>query len=88
MAHKVAGGSRASQKGNVAGKRLGVKIYGGQVIKNGQIILRQRGSKFLSGVGVGMGKDFTLFAMKDGVVKFSKNSKGRTVVCVEEASVS
>lgn len=85
MAHKVAGGSRAAQKGNVAGKRLGVKIYGGQIIKTGQIILRQRGSKFLASLGVGMGKDFTLFAMKNGVVKFSKNSKGRTVVCVDDA---
>lgn len=52
------------------GKRLGVKIFGGQQIKTGQIILRQRGTKYHPGDGVGIGRDHTLFALKDGVVKF------------------
>lgn len=88
MAHKVAGGSKARQKGNVAGKRLGVKKYGGELIKTGQIILRQRGTKFLPGKNVGLGKDFTIFAMKNGVVEFKKNSKQRTVVLVKELVAS
>lgn len=85
MAHKVAGGSRASQKGNVAGKRLGLKKFGGQIVKIGQIILRQRGTKYLPGLNVGLGKDYTIFARKVGVVTFSKNSKQRTVVSVTES---
>ncbi len=68
MAHKKAGGSKAKQGGNVAGKRLGFKIYGGEKISNGQIILRQRGTTFHEGEGVGRGRDHTLFALKDGVV--------------------
>lgn len=68
MAHKKAGGSKARQGGNVAGKRLGFKIYGGEKISNGQIILRQRGTSFHEGEGVGRGRDHTLFALKDGVV--------------------
>ncbi len=83
MAHKVAGGSKASQKGNVQGKRLGIKKFGGQIVKVGQIILRQRGTKFLPGLNVGLGKDFTIFARKDGVVTFTKNYKKRTVVNVD-----
>ena len=83
MAHKVAGGSKASQKGNVAGKRLGVKKFGGQFVKIGQIILRQRGTKFLPGLNVGLGRDFTIFARKEGIVSFTKNSKKRTVVSVK-----
>jgi large subunit ribosomal protein L27 len=54
------------------GKRLGVKIYGGQKIKVGQIIVRQRGTKFHPGIGVGMGRDHTLFALKKGKVDFSQ----------------
>ena len=88
MAHKVAGGSKARQKGNVAGKRLGVKKYGGELIKTGQIILRQRGTKFLPGKNVGLGKDYTIFAMKNGIVEFKKNSKQRTVVLVKELVAS
>ena len=84
MAHKVAGGSKATQKGNVAGKRLGIKKFGGQVVKIGQIILRQRGTKILPGLNVGLGRDFTIFALKDGVVTFSKNYKQRTVVSVKQ----
>lgn len=83
MAHTKSGGSKARQGGNVAGKRLGVKIYGGQKIKAGQIIVRQRGAKFHAGDNVGMGKDFTLFAKKKGVVQFfDKTSKKKAIKIV------
>ncbi len=70
MAHKKAGGAKARQGGNVAGKRLGVKIYGGQKVRVGSIIVRQRGTVFKPGKNVGLGRDHTLFALKDGAVKF------------------
>lgn len=82
MAHKKAGGSKASQKGNVSGKRLGFKISGGSVIKTGQIIVRQRGTKFHPGEGVGLGRDHTIFAMKDGSVQI-KTKIGKTVIEVK-----
>lgn len=69
MAHVKSGGA-ARQHHQRAGKRLGVKIYGGQVVKAGQIIVRQRGADFHPGVNVERGRDFTLFAMKDGKVVF------------------
>ncbi|HOJ92298.1 MAG TPA: 50S ribosomal protein L27 [Dictyoglomaceae bacterium] len=70
MAHKKAGG--ASRNGRDSNpKWLGVKKYEGEVVEAGNIIIRQRGTKFYPGVNVGMGKDFTLFALKPGVVKFS-----------------
>jgi len=69
MAHKKAGGSSRNGRDS-EGKRLGVKLYGGQVVKPGNIIVRQRGTKFHAGVGVGMGKDHTLFAKIAGVLKF------------------
>jgi large subunit ribosomal protein L27 len=83
MAKHKAGGSRAAQKGNVAGKRLGLKVYGGQVIKAGQIILRQRGTKYLAGLNVGIGRDHTLFSRVDGVVEFSKNSTKKVIASVK-----
>lgn len=86
MAHKVSGGSKATQKGNVSGKRLGLKIYGDQLVKAGQIILRQRGTPYLNGVNTGLGKDHTIFSKIAGVVKFYKNSLGRTVVRVDKVS--
>lgn len=70
MAHKTAAASRARQKGNVSGKRLGVKIADGQFVKTGQIIVRQRGRRFIPGENVKMGRDFTLYSMTNGVVKF------------------
>lgn len=70
MAHKTAAASRARQKGNVSGKRLGVKLADGQSVKTGQIIVRQRGRKFIPGENVKMGRDFTLYSMADGIVKF------------------
>lgn len=69
MAHKKAGGSKAKQGGNVAGKRRGFKIYGGEKVSTGQVILRQVGTTFHEGVGVGRGRDHTLFALNDGIVK-------------------
>ena len=66
-------------------KRLGVKIYGGQAIIAGNIIVRQRGTVHHPGTNVGMGKDHTLFALKDGVVKFQKGRKNRSFVSVEES---
>jgi len=69
MAHVKAGGVAKGNKDS-QGRRLGVKIYGGQVVMPGNIIIRQRGSKFRPGTGVGMGKDHTLFAVSSGRVKF------------------
>ena len=69
MAHKKAGGSTRNGRDSEA-KRLGVKMYGGQAIKAGNIIVRQRGTQFHAGYGVGMGKDHTLFALVDGKVQF------------------
>ncbi|HSX58175.1 MAG TPA: 50S ribosomal protein L27 [Candidatus Saccharimonadales bacterium] len=79
MAHKKAGGSKARQGGNVAGKRLGFKIYGGEKVKNGQVILRQRGTAFHEGDGVGRGRDHTLFAKIDGKVNMKVRSGKRIV---------
>ena len=78
MAKKKTGGS-SKQYTTRLGKRLGVKIFGGQKIKTGQIIVRQRGTAFKAGAGVGVGKDFSLFALKDGVVEF-KTQRGRKIV--------
>ena len=69
MAHKKAGGSSRNGRDSIS-KRLGVKRYGGELIRAGNIIVRQRGSKFHPGTNVGMGNDYTLFAIADGHVKF------------------
>ncbi|MEZ0199766.1 50S ribosomal protein L27, partial [Pseudomonas qingdaonensis] len=74
MAHKKAGGSTRNGRDSES-KRLGVKMYGGQVIKPGNIIVRQRGTEFHAGYGVGMGKDHTLFAKIEGVIKFEKKGE-------------
>lgn len=71
MAHKKAGGSTRLGRDSQA-KRLGVKVYGGQAITAGSIIIRQRGNKFRPGENVGQGSDDTLFALKDGTVQFSE----------------
>ena len=73
MAHKKAGGSTSNGRDSQA-KRLGVKIFGGQIAKAGNIIVRQRGTKFHPGTNVGMGKDHTLFALTNGKVQFVENS--------------
>ena len=71
MAHKKGQGTSSNGRDSVS-KRLGVKVYGGQSILAGGIIVRQRGTKIHAGENVGTGRDFTLFALKDGVVKFDK----------------
>jgi large subunit ribosomal protein L27 len=83
MAHTKAGGS-TRQKGNRRGKRLGVKMYGGQKVINGNILIRQKGSSVHAGSGVKMGKDFTLYAIQSGVVKFLKR-QGRKFISVQSA---
>ena len=77
MAHKKAGGSSRNGRDS-AGRRLGVKIFGGQSVIAGNIIIRQRGTKMFPGEGVGMGKDHTIFATSEGRVQFKKGLKGRT----------
>ncbi len=85
MAHKKAGGSTRNGRDSES-KRLGVKLFGGQAVPAGSIIVRQRGTRFHAGVNVGIGKDHTLFAKADGVVKFAvKGPKKRTFVSVEAA---
>jgi len=84
MAHKKAGGSKARQQGNVAGKRLGVKLYGGSTVKTGQIIVRQRGREFIPGKNVKMGKDFTIFSLINGIVKFVFATKSKKQIIVEQ----
>jgi large subunit ribosomal protein L27 len=87
MSHVKAGGAtkQHSQKKR-KGKRLGVKLFGGQAVKIGQIIARQRGAKFHAGENTKQGKDFTLFAMQDGFVKFKK-LKGKNYVDVVAKNV-
>ena len=80
MAHKKAGGSSRNGR-DTAGRRLGVKVSGGQAALAGNIIIRQRGTKFHPGENVGLGRDFTLFAVADGFVKFETRG-GRKLVSV------
>ena len=82
MAHKKAGGSSRNGRDS-AGKRLGVKKFGGEAVIPGNIIIRQRGTKWYPGAGVGMGKDHTLFALLEGRVRFHKGLKGRTYAAIE-----
>jgi large subunit ribosomal protein L27 len=84
MAHKKAGGSSRNGRDS-AGQRRGVKRFGGQQVLAGNILVRQLGTRFHPGDGVGMGRDYTLFALIDGVVKFEKyqrNKKVRTRILV------
>jgi large subunit ribosomal protein L27 len=81
MAHKKAGGSSRNGRDS-AGRRLGVKLFGGQIAIPGNIICRQRGTKWFPGEGVGMGTDHTIFATVEGRVTFKKGLKGRTFISV------
>ncbi len=81
MAHKKGEGSVKNGRDSNS-KRLGVKIFGGQPAINGNIILRQRGTEYHPGKNVGVGKDFTLFALTDGLVEFKKGKQNRTFVSV------
>ena len=82
MAHKKGAGSSRNGRESES-KRLGVKIYGGQTVIAGNIIIRQRGTKHHPGVNVGMGKDHTIYALVNGTVKFKKGRKDRSYVSVE-----
>ncbi len=82
MAHKKAGGSSRNGRDS-AGRRLGVKKFGSEAVIAGNIIVRQRGTKFYPGTNVGIGKDHTLFALEDGVVRFHKGKQDRKYVSVD-----
>ena len=85
MAHKKAAGFTRNGRDSES-KRLGVKLYGGQAATAGNIIVRQRGTRFHAGTGVGVGRDYTLFALNDGVVKFeTKGPKNRKFVSIVSA---
>ena len=83
MAHKKAGGSTRNGRDS-AGRRLGVKKFGGEVVVPGNIIIRQRGTKYHPGKNVSIGKDHTIFAIKEGVVSFEKKSGSRSFVNVDK----
>jgi large subunit ribosomal protein L27 len=84
MAHKKAGGSSRNGRDS-AGKRLGVKKYGGERVIPGNIIVRQRGTKWHPGTNVGMGRDYTIYAMAEGQVRFRKSGE-RTYISVDVAA--
>jgi large subunit ribosomal protein L27 len=85
MAHKKAGGSSRNGRDS-AGRRLGVKKFGGEVVVPGMIIVRQRGTKFHPGTGVGIGLDHTIFATVGGSVEFQHKANGKTYITVAAAA--
>jgi large subunit ribosomal protein L27 len=85
MAHKKGGGSSRNGRDSES-KRLGVKKFGGEIVHSGNIIVRQRGTKIKPGLNVGLGKDYTIFATMDGVVKFETIRDGRKRVSVIPAA--
>jgi large subunit ribosomal protein L27 len=87
MAHKKAGGSSRNGR-DTAGRRLGVKKFGGEAVIAGNIIIRQRGTKWHPGAGVGMGVDHTLFALVDGTVAFKTRANDKTFVSVTPAEAA
>ena len=82
MAHKKAGGSSRNGRDS-AGRRLGVKRYEGEIVLSGNILVRQRGTKFYPGRNVGVGRDHTLFATTDGKVSFAQKAQGKMYVSVD-----
>ena len=84
MAHKKAGGSSRNGRDS-AGQRLGVKKFGGERVLAGNILIRQRGTKWRPGTGVGLGRDHTIFAVTDGTVAYRTKANGRTYVSVNPA---
>lgn len=84
MAHKKAGGSSRNGRDS-AGRRLGIKKFGGEAVIPGNIIVRQRGTRWWPGEGVGMGKDHTIFATRPGAVNFHTGFRGRTFISVAPA---
>ena len=87
MAHKKAGGSSRNGRDS-AGRRLGVKKFGGEAVIGGNIIIRQRGTRVYPGVGVGIGKDHTLYALADGRVRFHEGKLGRKYVSVDRQALA
>ena len=87
MAHKKAGGSSKNGRDSNS-KRLGVKRFGGEIVKAGEILIRQRGTNTHPGLNVGIGKDHTIFALTEGKVSFSKSTGDRTYVSVDTAPES
>jgi large subunit ribosomal protein L27 len=85
MAHKKGQGSTQNNRDS-AGRRLGVKKYGGQTVIAGNIIVRQRGTKIHPGLNIGMGKDHTLYALVDGIVEFGRKDKTRKLVSIVPAA--
>ncbi len=85
MAHKKAGGSSRNGRDTI-GRRLGVKKFGGEIVVPGNIIIRQRGTKYHAGENVGIGRDHTLFATAGGRVKFEHKAQGRVYVAVDPGS--
>ena len=83
MAHKKAGGSSRNGRDSES-KRLGVKMYGGQLCIAGNILVRQCGSRYVPGRNVGMGRDYTLFALADGVVEFDSNGRRVNIVAADK----
>ena len=84
MAHKKGGGSSRNGRDSNS-QRLGVKRFGGEVVSAGSIIVRQRGTRFSPGVNVGLGSDDTIFALRDGIVKFQRYGKSKKVVSIVSA---
>jgi large subunit ribosomal protein L27 len=82
MAHKKGLGSSRNGRDSNA-KRLGVKVFAGQAVNGGEIIVRQRGTRFKAGDGVGLGRDHTIFAKRAGVVEFTEGHRGRTISVVD-----
>jgi large subunit ribosomal protein L27 len=82
MAHKKAGGSSRNGR-DTEGRRLGIKKYGGEAVVAGNILIRQRGTKWYPGTNVGLGRDHTIFALIDGKVEFATKSKGRVHISVQ-----
>ena len=87
MAHKKAGGSSRNGR-DTAGRRLGVKKFGGETVIAGNIIIHQRGTKWHPGTGVGLGKDHTIFALVDGNVSFRTRANSKVFVSVDPAEVA
>jgi large subunit ribosomal protein L27 len=86
MAHKKGGGSSRNGRDSNS-KRRGVKKFGGETVRSGHILVRQKGTKFYPGTNVGMGRDFTLFAVADGYVKFETMTRGKKKVSVYPEAV-
>jgi large subunit ribosomal protein L27 len=85
MAHKKAGGSSRNGR-DTEGRRLGIKKFGGETVIAGNILVRQRGTKWYPGTNVGLGRDHTIFALIDGKVKFTRRSEGKVHISVEPHS--